>query len=64
MTSEKKRIVLFGHEVLVRPHFISLGLVGTVLKQLGHEVFLVSCDGLIPRCINIDSMNLPPVFPL
>lgn len=53
------KILFFGPEAGVVPHFVSLCLVARTLKELGHEVLFVRCKALYPRCPVMDMYMLP-----
>lgn len=53
------KILFFGPEAGVVPHFASLCLVARTLKELGHEVLFVRCKAIYPRCPVMDMYMLP-----
>jgi Capsule polysaccharide biosynthesis protein. len=54
------KFLLFGHERLVVPHFVSLCVLGSALRHLGHNILVAQCDGFLDRCVTFDAFDIAP----
>lgn len=56
--SKRPVYVFFSPEAAIRPHYVAQAIIARTLKELGHQVLMVHCEGEYPHCIAMDTAGL------
>jgi hypothetical protein len=52
--------LFFAPEAGIEPHYVSHAIIARTLKDMGHQVLIVRCEGDYPHCLLMDMNRLGP----